>query len=155
LTLKYNDAFLHFVVIFTFLLQSYLDLGGSVKIAAGSGPEGGDVTVETGMRMAANAEGGRLIMTAADRFVVGQSERFFVTLTTHNNLLCSIQLATAKESISGLSSGPISLTTGTSLQASSGSILVSTGDSNLQGAAGDMTLRAGHGTGAFFKIITE
>jgi hypothetical protein len=53
-------------------LQSYLDLGGSVKIAAGSGSEGGDVTVETGMRMAANAEGGRLVMTAADRFVVRQ-----------------------------------------------------------------------------------
>jgi hypothetical protein len=85
--LKYNDAFLHFVVIFTFLLQSYLDLGGSVKIEAGSGSEGGDVTVETGMRMAANAEGGRLVMTAADRFVVGQIRNIPLS-TTHSQQIC-------------------------------------------------------------------
>ena len=40
-----------------------------MTIAAGSGSEGGDITVDTGVRMAANAEGGRMILTASDRFV--------------------------------------------------------------------------------------
>ena len=70
-------------------------------------------------------------------------------LTTYI-LVYSVQIATAKESIAGMSSGPIALTTGTSMQASTGSILVSTGDGNMQGAAGDVTIRAGHGTGTLY-----